>query len=135
MQLYKNNNIIIYEVFVSFKIYEVCMKALFITINHEEHFRKLLKEFGKTGIRGGTILSSEGLAASQAEIAPELGLNYFRLFLNSGRPYNKTIFLVLEDDKVEEAKECVRRVVGNLNRENVGIMFTIDVDSFEGLTK
>lgn len=41
------------------------MKALFITINHEEHFRKLLKEFGKTGIRGGTILSSEGLAASQ----------------------------------------------------------------------
>lgn len=111
------------------------MKALFITINHEEHFRKLLKEFGKTGIRGGTILSSEGLAASQAEIAPELGLNYFRLFLNSGRPYNKTIFLVLEYDKVEEAKECVRRVVGNLNRENVGIMFTIDVDSFEGLTK
>ncbi len=111
------------------------MKALFIVINHEEHFRNLLKEFGKTGIRGGTILSSEGLAASQAEIVPELGLNYFRIFLNSGRPYNKTIVLVLEDSKLESAKDCVRRVVGNLNKENVGIMFSVNVDSFEGLTK
>ncbi|WP_071025763.1 hypothetical protein [Peptoniphilus raoultii] len=111
------------------------MKALFIIINHEEHFRKLLKEFAKTGIRGGTIISSEGLAASQAEYTPELGMNYFKMFINSGRPYNKTIFLVLDDNKIEDAKDCVRRVVGNLDRENVGIMFTCDVDSFEGLTK
>ena len=111
------------------------MKALFIIINHEEHFSALLKEFASAGIKGGTILESEGLAASQAEQAPELGMNYFRLFLNQGRPYNKTIFLIAEDDQLEKAKECVRKVVGNIAKENVGIMFTLDVDSFEGLTK
>lgn len=111
------------------------MKALFIVINHEDHFNELLKEFASAGITGGTILESEGLAASQAEQAPELGMNYFRLFLNQGRPYNKTIFLIAEGEQLEKAKNCVRKVVGNLGKENVGIMFTVDVDSFEGLTK
>ncbi len=111
------------------------MEALFIVINHENHFNELLREFAKEGIRGGTILESEGLAASQAEHNPELGMNYFRLFLNQGRPYNKTIFLIEEGEALERAKECVRRVVGNLGKENVGIMFTLDVTSFEGLTK
>lgn len=111
------------------------MEALFIIINHEKHFNELLREFAEAGIRGGTILESEGLAASQAEHIPDIGMNYFRLFLNQGRPYNKTIFLISEGEQLEKAKACVRKVVGDLEEENVGIMFTLDVTSFEGLTK
>ena len=111
------------------------MKALFIILNHESHFHDLLKEFGKANITGGTIVDTQGLAASQAEYTPELGMNYFRLFLNQGRPYNKTIFLVLDEERLEIAQNCVRKVVGDINLENVGIMFTVEVTSFEGLTK
>lgn len=111
------------------------MQALFIIINHEEHFSNILEKFKEKGIRGGTILESQGMAQSLADIDPSFSTNYLKVMLNQGRPYNKTIFLLLEDEKVEIAKECVREVVGSLDRENVGIMFTVEVSGFEGLTK
>ncbi|WP_018659835.1 hypothetical protein [Allofustis seminis] len=113
------------------------MEALFIVINHEEHFQELLTEFAKEGIRGGTIFETEGLAATQAASHSTSGLDmeYFRLFLNEGRPYNKTILLLLKEEQVQVAKQCVHRIVGSLDRENVGIMFSFNVTGFEGLTK
>lgn len=111
------------------------MKALFIIVNHENHFNELLSEFKKADIHGGTILESQGLAQSMAEHNYDLGFSYFRMMLNQGRPFNKTIFLILSDEKIEIAKECVRNSVGNLNQENIGIMFTMPISDFEGLTK
>ncbi|MDD7731654.1 MAG: hypothetical protein SPI61_04830 [Ezakiella sp.] len=110
------------------------MEVLFIVLNHEQHFDEVLREFSAEGIHGGTILESQGLAATLAEHS-EVGYDFFRNLLNGGRPYNKTIFLILSEEDVKKAKECVRRVVGNIEKENVGIMFSIDVKSFEGLTK
>ena len=55
--------------------------------------------------------------------------------LSGGRPYNKTMFLLLDGDRVELAKDCVRKVVGNIDKENIGIMFTVPVSSVERLTK
>lgn len=111
------------------------MNVLFIVINHERHFEEILEEFKEKGIKGGTILDSQGMAQSLADIDPNFSTSYFKLMLNQGRPYNKTIFLLLDDEKIEIAKSSVRKVVGELNKENVGIMFSFKVDSFEGLTK
>lgn len=111
------------------------MEALFIIINHEKHFDQLLAAFQAAHIRGGTILESQGLAASMAEHSQDLGYQYFRMILNEGRPYNKTVFLVGSHDHIEAAKACVREAVGSLDRENIGIMFTVPVSSMEGLTK
>lgn len=110
------------------------MEVLFIVLNHEAHFDELLRVFSAEGIRGGTILESQGLAATLAEHS-EMGYDFFRNMLNGGRPYNKTIFLVLDEQDVERAKNCVRKVVGDITKENVGIMFTFPISSFEGLTK
>lgn len=109
------------------------MKALFIVLNHEKHFDDVLVEFANAGIHGGTILESQGLGATLAEQS-ELDYAFFRRILNGGRPYNKTIFLVLPDEDLEKAKNCVKKVVGDLNEPNVGIMFSVKVESFEGLT-
>ena len=111
------------------------MDILFIVINHEKHFDKLLDEFRKNNIMGGTILESQGMAASMAEHNEDMGMHYFRMMMNEGRPYNKTVFLIGDDKKLELAKECVRKVVGDISSENVGIMFTIPLKSYEGLTK
>lgn len=113
------------------------MEALFIVVNHEEHFHEILNKFSASGIHGGTIFDTEGLAATQAasEDSSQLGLDYLKLFLNDGRPYNKTILLLLTKEEVETAKSCVREVIGDLQKENVGIMFSFEVSSFEGLTK
>lgn len=111
------------------------MEVLFIVLNHEAHFDQLMDEFEKHNIRGGTILESQGLVSSMAQHHQASQYGYLRMALNQGRPYNKTIFLVLKEDKVQEAKECVHRVAGNLGEENTGIMFSFKLDSFEGLTK
>ncbi|MDO5716860.1 MAG: hypothetical protein Q4Q17_03565 [Tissierellia bacterium] len=111
------------------------MQALFIVINHEKHFDSLLDEFRAQNIHGGTILESEGLATTIAEHSHDMNYGYFRSLLNSGRPYNKTIFLIGNDQTIQKAKECVRKVTGGISEENKGIMFTIAVNDFEGLTK
>lgn len=61
------------------------------------------------------------------------GMAYLQSILNQGRPYNKTIFLVLSDDQIEIAKSCVREAVGDIEGVNVGIMFTLPVLSVEGI--
>ena len=110
-------------------------EALFIAINHEEHFVELLQRLAENGIQGGTILESEGLCQVSAEHLNELNYGYFRSVLNAGRPFNRTILLILSKDRIETAKECVRSVVGDLSDENRGVMFTIPVSGVEGLTK
>ncbi len=110
------------------------MQVLFIVLNHEEHFDELLKELRENDVRGGTILESQGMASTIAE-SQGTNYGYMRMMFNEGRPYNKTMFLVLEEDRVEMVKDCVRRAAGNINQENRGIMFTFSLDSWEGLTK
>lgn len=110
-------------------------ELLFIILNDEAHVDDLLIELDKAGIRGGTILDSQGMAQTLVEHSIGVSYKNLRTMLSGGRPYNKTMFLLLDGDKVETAKDCVRKVVGNIDKENIGIMFTVPVSSVEGLTK
>ena len=111
------------------------MEVLFIVINHEKHFDALLKEFKASDIHGGTILESQGLGATIAEHSHDLNYGYFRTLLNEGRPYNKTIFILGDEETLEKAKNCVLKVTGGIDEENKGIMFTVPVSGVLGLTK
>lgn len=111
------------------------MELLVIILNHEDHFYSLIPLLQEKGIHGGTILDSEGLASTLLQESDDSRLRYLRSMFNQGRPYNKTILLLLNEDMVEVAKTCVREVVGDISHENTGILFTLPVSSFEGLTK
>ena len=113
------------------------MKALFIIINQDQVFEPLLSEFHSNNIRGGTIFDSQGMfeAMHHQEESLHQITGSLRMLLHKGRPFNKTIMLILDDQKLEIAKKCVHTVVGDINRENVGIMFTLPVEDVEGLTK
>ncbi len=111
------------------------MEALVIVLNHEKHLDALLEEFREHNIRGGTILDSEGMVSALYERSDGSIFPNYRMMLNKGRPFNKTLFLLLHESRIEVAKSCVRSVVGDLNEENVGIMFTLPVTGVEGLTK
>lgn len=111
------------------------MQILFVVLNREKDFEGLLEAFAKAGVRGGTILETEGLASSIASQTSEYGYGRLHLLLNDGRPFNRTIFLLLPDEKVESVKGIVRQVIGDIGAENTGILFTLPVSSVEGLTK
>ncbi|MDO4712168.1 MAG: hypothetical protein Q4A75_09330 [Peptostreptococcaceae bacterium] len=112
------------------------MEALFIVLNKTEKLDDLMLAFAEKGITGGTILESKGMAKflySEHQELPMFGSLY--MLMNDGRPMNKTIFMLLRSEKVALAKEIVKNTVGDLNQENMGIMFTVPVSSVEGLTK
>ena len=102
------------------------MKALFIVLNKTEKLNDLLRSFSERGIYGGTILESQGMASTLMETGEQSGI-YMRLtgLLNQGRPFNRTIMMVLKDEKVPTARECVVEVLGDVKKGNTGIVFTV----------
>ncbi len=110
------------------------MKALFIVLNKTEKLNDLLRSFSERGIYGGTILESQGMASTLMETGEQSGI-YMRLtgLLNQGRPFNRTIMMVLKDEQVPAARECVVEVLGDLNKGNTGIFFTVPLDTWEGV--
>lgn len=113
------------------------MQALVIVLNKTEVLEDLLMEFTNKGIKGATIIDSMGmirvLADDHSDDIPLFGS--LKMMLNENRPFNKTIFTVLPDDKIPIAMDCVKRVVGELNKSGVGIMFTVPVNLTEGILK
>ena len=51
-------------------------------------------------------------------------------------PYNKTIFTVIEgEERLNNAIEAIRSVVGDLDKPNEGLLFTVPVGQVMGLGK
>lgn len=113
------------------------MEMLIIVLNKTEKLEDLMVEFNNCGIRGATIIDSMGmikvLADEHSDDIPLFGS--LKMMLNENRPFNKTIFTVLCEEKVPIAMDCVRRVIGDLSKNGVGIMFTIPVNKTEGILK
>ncbi len=110
------------------------MQALVIVLNQTEKLEKLLMNFVAKGITGGTLIDSKGMAKELYSKHKELPMfGTLSMLLNESRPLNKTIFLILDDEKVEVAKQVVRETLEDISKKGVGIMFTVPVTSVEGL--
>ncbi|WP_077369065.1 hypothetical protein [Anaerosalibacter sp. Marseille-P3206] len=113
------------------------MEALVIVLNKIDLLEDLMVEFNNCGIRGATIVDSMGmirvLADDHSDDIPLFGS--LKMMLNENRPFNKTIFTVLSSEKVPIAVDCVKRVIGDLNKDGVGIMFTVPVNFTDGINK
>lgn len=111
------------------------MKLLIIVLNKIECLDRLLTRLGKHNIPGATILDSKGMA-QELESHDELRfLGSLRLLMNPAHKENKTIFMVLSEDKVAEVSRIVNEVTGGLDHPDTGILFTLPIDYVEGLTK
>lgn len=112
------------------------MKLLVFILNNEELLDDLLQCFLEADIKGATILDSMGMAraltASQKNDIPIFGS--LRVMLNQGHPSNKTIFVALKDEEVETCVQCIKGVVGSLDKPNTGILFTLPIDYLEGFS-
>lgn len=111
------------------------MKLLVIVLNKVECLDKLLTKLGKNNIPGATILDSMGMA-QELEAHDELRfMGSLRLLMNPAHKENKTVFMVLPDEKVETVSRIVNQVTGGLDKPDTGILFTVPIDYVEGLAK
>ncbi len=111
------------------------MRLLIIVLNKVECLDRLLTKLGKNNIPGATILDSKGMA-QELEANDELRfLGSLRLLMNPAHKENKTIFMVIPEEKVAAVSKIVNEVTGGLDHPDTGILFTLPIDYVEGLAK
>lgn len=108
------------------------MKLAVIVLNKTECLDALLEAFHDEGLHGATILDSHGMAHT----LDDEGLAFMislRQFLDPGHKESKTIFLVVDDDRLKDVSRLVNRVTGGLEQPDTGILFAVDVNYTEGI--
>ena len=110
------------------------MKLLIFVLNKEEFLEDVLEAFVEAGIPGATILDSEGMGRFLTYEVPLFA--DFKEFMRGNKPYNKTIFSVVDDEKkVKKVEKLIEKICGDLSEPGTGILFTIPVDYVRGLKK
>lgn len=112
------------------------MNALFIVLNKPNYLEDLLDEFIEIGVKGATILESQGMgfAMTHGGYGNEPFFGKIRSIIDNSRPYNKTIFAVIEDEEtLERAVKATKKVLGDIYEPGVGMMFTMPVNNVYGM--
>ncbi len=108
------------------------MVCFFLVIK-EDFLDEVLEAFLELDIRGATVLDSVGMGRILAyEIPIFAGL---RTMIPGNRPYNKTIFSVIEEHKVQKLVEAIEQICGDFSNPGTGIMFSVPVQFVKGLAK
>ena len=110
------------------------MQLIVMVLNKVELLDSLLEKLMEQGICGATILNSTGMMrelAKNNEDFPIFGT--LRMLIDPERKESKTIFMVLKEEKAEEAKKIIRDVVGDLSKPDSAVVFTLPVLGAEGV--
>ena len=108
------------------------MKLLVFVLNREELLEEVLEAFAEAEVPGATVLDSEGMGRLLTFEVPLFA--DFKKFRKGNKPYNKTVFSVLDDDeKVKKLEALIENVCGDLSKPGTGILFTLPVDYAKGL--
>jgi nitrogen regulatory protein PII len=113
------------------------MQALVMVLNKVDYLESILKEFMNSGVRGATVIDSTGMVRilNETDTSDVPIFGTIKMLLNESYPYNKTIFVVLEDEQVDAAIDAVKKVAGEDLKPIVGILFTVPVSRVEGITR
>lgn len=113
------------------------MNILFLVLNKTEYLDEILDGFVDIGVKGATILDSQGMGSALSK--SEKDTPFFgglKALLDNARPYNKTVFTVIEDEEtLNKAVKEVKRILGNINEPGVGLMFTLPVGEIFGMAE
>lgn len=114
------------------------MYVLFVVLNETDYLDEILARFVDVGVQGATILDSQGMASalvsSHGKDVPFIGS--LKALFEGARPYNKTIFTVLEsEDLVERTVQAVQGVLGDADHPSVGFMFSLPIGKVYQLSK
>lgn len=114
------------------------MKLLFFIFNRPDKLDDLLAEFTKYKISGATVVESMGMVHILNSFYDEDEIPFLgavRAYLKSDREKNNLILAALEDDKVQDAVQAIENVIGDLNKRDTGVIFTVPIDFVKGLYK
>ena len=108
-------------------------RLCFFLVIKEDFLDEVLEAFLELDIRGATVLDSVGMGRILAyEIPIFAGL---RSIIPGNRPYNKTIFTIIEEDKLDSLVNAIEQICGDFSNPGTGVMFTVPVTFVKGLAE
>lgn len=114
------------------------MHALVLVLNNREYMEDVLNGLVEVGVKGATILDSQGMG-SEILAHNFSSANLFgglKTVFDREHPFNKTIFTVIEDEELlHKAMDKIKLIVGDLSSAGEGLMFSIPVDNVMGMAK
>ncbi len=110
------------------------MYLVVLVLNKVELLEQVLDELVRAGICGATILDSTGMGRALANSHDDSILAGIRSIFQYSRPHNKTVFFVVQTrEQSQSAVVAVKKVLGDMNRPGVGIIFTLPVLDVSGI--
>jgi nitrogen regulatory protein PII len=107
------------------------MQLLVAVINDPQKLDDILAGLLDLGVRGATVIASEGMGMRLAQDIPLFAR--LQIPIAHKRPENRTIFSVVHEERVDAVMALLQRVCGDLSRPGTGIAFTVPIDRLVGL--
>jgi nitrogen regulatory protein PII len=111
------------------------MKLLIFILNKTEKLDRLLKELANAHLTGATVFNSSGMASQLSKTNDESLSSIFgslRQLLKDNQKENKTIMMVVKEERIPDIEKIINDVVGNISEPNTGILFTVPIDFIRG---
>lgn len=114
------------------------MYVLFIVLNDVNQLDEILERFVKVGVKGATVLDSQGMGGAMVHGSnrniPLFGS--LRTLMDSARPYNKTIFSVLDSEEMlEKTVGAVQDLFDDVPSKGLGFMFSVPIGKIYGMCR
>lgn len=112
------------------------MHVLFIVLNEIDYLDEILSKFIDVGVKGATILESQGMGSAivNSEIRNVPLFGFLKSILDDAHPYNKTIFTVIDNENLlKKAVSAVQELMENEAKTGAGFMFTVPIGQIYGL--
>lgn len=106
------------------------MQVLLIVLNKVDYLNDILEKFVEMGVKGATIIDSQGMAGAIVEN----DVNSIPLFgalkniIKGTGSHNKTIFTVLKNEElVERVVNAIQKLLDDKDNSKTGFMFSIPI--------
>lgn len=112
------------------------MQLFVYVTNRAECMTPILNGLVEQGVSGATTVDCKGMLTALTETsvdAPPI-FGSLRQFINPQHESGKMLFVLLKDEDVPKVKQVVHSVSGDLRLPNTGILFTLPVMNWEGVS-
>ena len=111
------------------------MYLLIFVLEQNSLLPEILERLYKAGVKGTTVLNSVGMGRLLLQYGRTSPVgNLIKEKLRKGNYTNKTLFAVVRsEDILDKAIDVISEVVGDLEKPDTGILFTIKLDRVIGL--
>jgi nitrogen regulatory protein PII len=110
------------------------MQLFVLILKKTEFMDEIIRQLAASGIKGGTILEGTGMARALVNMEELPIFSMLKYLLVDPENTNcKLMLIVLKEEQVITTKETIKKVIGDLNAPNSGIIFTLPVTYVEGI--